>query len=281
LLRSPRRPVARSDIAALEDEDARENWEVMLEFRDRLLAAPTLEGAYLALVRGDAGRTPPLFLNQLTQVILRNALDGQEDPYLLRSAELLFRLQRVTVHEGALLIADAEVIEQHEDDRGASPLIPMFAGPAVTELDIMDESNAETYFERSDAFDMVLGLSGGPASRGPLARALELWIGHLLGAKVSIEPLARAEDQDWAWFVGLDAEATRIGNALWQGEEVEDPDRIIGIFRLTFEETEMVRPEVLGRTVWLFLAIDPDRMLRLKPQNLITGLPLRSLAETS
>ena len=55
--------------------------QLMIAFRDHLLRAPTLEAAYLDLVRRGLGGTPPLFLNQLVHVILRNALDGCEDAY--------------------------------------------------------------------------------------------------------------------------------------------------------------------------------------------------------
>src|ERR1700731_3693599 len=48
LLADPRRPVDAADIKAIADPDARENWELMLGFRDHLLAHPTLEAAYLA-----------------------------------------------------------------------------------------------------------------------------------------------------------------------------------------------------------------------------------------
>src|SRR3954463_5522712 len=44
-------PVSKVDFAALEDADARENWTFMTTFRDRLVAAPSLEAAYLALAR--------------------------------------------------------------------------------------------------------------------------------------------------------------------------------------------------------------------------------------
>ncbi|WP_204267368.1 DUF6352 family protein, partial [Escherichia coli] len=80
-----------SDLTAIEDPDARENWELMIAFRDQLLRHGTLEAAYLDLVRRGVGRTPPLFLNQLVHVILRNILDGCEDPVLLRAAEVMFR----------------------------------------------------------------------------------------------------------------------------------------------------------------------------------------------
>lgn len=276
LMHHPRRPVAAAEIAALADADARENWELMLVFRDQLLAAPSLEAAYVSLAR-DPGKTPPLFMNQLAQVVLRNALDGESDPFVLRAAELFYRPQRVTVHEGSVLLADAEAIELHEQNRHASPLLAMLGGPAVTELDVLRADSMDRYFERSDAFDMVLDMSGGDGRQG-LAKAMQAWVRHLLGTAARIEPVERMEDEDFAWFVGLDAEATRIGNALWSGGEADGErlNRVLALFRLTFTDPHEVLPELGARPVWLILAMDPGRMVRMKPQNLIAGLPLRA-----
>ncbi|WP_163264485.1 DUF6352 family protein [Chelativorans alearense] len=275
LMHHPRRPVAREEIAAMDDADARENWTFMIDFRDLLLSAPTLEAAYLTLARGSAAKTPPLFMNQLAQVVLRNALDGEQDPYVLRAAELFFRPQRVTFHDGTVLLADAESVELHEENRHASPLLNMLGGPAVTELDILDEANAAGYFARSDAFDMVLNLGGSGRARRGLAMAMTAWIRHLLAVEVEIEPVERIEDENWTWFVGLDAEATRIGNALWNGREVEAEaaERIIALFRLRFKDIREAPPEVGTHPIWLVLAMTPDRTIRMKPQNLIAGLP--------
>ena len=88
LMDAPRRLVTPAEIAAIEDPDARQNWDLMIAFRDRLLAAPTVEAAYLSLIRNGVGQTPPLFINQLVHLILRNALDGCTDAYMLRAAEL-------------------------------------------------------------------------------------------------------------------------------------------------------------------------------------------------
>lgn len=284
LMHHPRRPVAKQEIAALEDSDAHENWEFMLAFRDHLLATPSLEAAYLSFVRGSLTNTPPLFINQLAQVVLRNALDGADNPWVLRTAELFYRPQRVTFHDGAMLLADAETIDLHEQDRHASPLFNLLGGPAVTEIEILGEANAESYFNRSDAFDMVLNLGDvdSPARRG-LATAMAIWIRHLLAVDVKIEPVARIEDEIWTWFVGLDAEATRIGNALWTGDELDMDamERILALFRLTFCDVGEVQPNVGAKPVWLIMAMTPDRMIRLKPQNLIAGLPLRITAPSN
>jgi hypothetical protein len=282
LMHHPRRPVAGTEIAALADADARENWQFIIAFRDRLLAAPSLEAAYLELAR-NPGATPLLFLQQLAQVVLRNALEGATDPFVLRAAELFYRPQRVTFHEGSVLLADSEAIELHERDRHASPLLAMLGGPAVTDLQVLDGANADAYFDRSDAFDMVLNLTGiGPARHG-LAAAMSAWIQHLLGVEVRIEPVERMEDEAWSWFVGLDAEATRIGNALWNGSEPEGDalSRVLALFRLDFADSREVLPAVGARPVWLILAMTADRMVRMKPQNLVTGLPLRAAAPPS
>lgn len=284
LLLAPRRAVDPAEIAGLADPDARENWDLMLAFRDALVAAPSLEAAYLDLVRsGAAGRTPPLFVNQLTQVILRNALDGCEDAFTLRAGELFFRPQRASVHEGALLLADAETVELREEKSRSTPLLAMFADPVETELDVLDEDNADTYGHRNEAFDLVLSLAGGVQSRAGLGRVIEAWIGHLLGVGVIVTPIARVDESDWAWFVGLDAEATRVGNQLWRGEDADEEAlaRIIAIFELRFADPNEALPQIGARPVYLFLGQTRDRLVRLKPQNLITGMPLRTPAQAS
>jgi hypothetical protein len=283
LLAAPRRPVPAAEIAAMADADARENWELMLAFRDRLVAARTVEAAYVDLVRAGAPGMAPVFLNQLVHLILRNALDACEDPYVLRAAEMFFRPQRVSFQDGAALLADAEVIEAHEGGAGRSPLVAMLGKEPEASLDVLDDANAWTYWSRSDAFTMALNLGSNPRSRDGLARVIEVWVRHLLNEDVAVEPAAAIEDRDWRWFVGLDAEATRIGNALWGGEPVE-PDvqaRILALFRLRFADASRIDTRAAGHPVYLILAMTPDRMLRLKPQNLIVGLPLATGARAA
>ena len=273
LLRAPRRRVAPGEIAAIADADARENWTQMLALRDRLLAAGTVERAYRALVREGMAGVPPLFVDQLAALALRNALDGCEDPWTLRAAELFFVPQRASFHDGALLLASAEVVEDAERARHAAPLAAMFDGrPPVAELDVLTDETAPSYWSRSDAFAMAFNLTQSK-SREALARAIEAWVGHLRGAAVRVEPLARIADEDWRWFVGLDAEGTRIGNAIWRGDT---PDagtlgRVLALFRLSYRKNP---PASLGgRPVYLILAMAKDRLVRLKPQNLVAGLP--------
>jgi len=286
LLADPLRPVSGADIAALADADARENWSFMMSFRDRLMAAASLEAVYVALARKGAGDLPPIFLSQLCHLILRNALEGCEDPYMLRAAELFYRSQLAALHDGALLLADAEVIEaeQHaRHDMHSSPLTAMLQPKAFGEMDVMDDDNAWTYWSRSDAHAMAMNLGGNAKARAGLCRVIEGWIGHLLGITVDVETIASIEDRDWRWFIGLDSEATRIGNALWRGERLEDnvAERIVALMRLNFEDARMVDERVGNKPVYLILAMGADKVVRLKPQNLIAGLPLAATANVA
>jgi hypothetical protein len=282
LLADPRMTIAASDIAAIADADARENWHMLIAFRDHLLRHKTLEAAYVDLVRHGVGKTPPLFVNQLVHVILRNALDGVEDARVLRAAEIFFRTQRVTQHEGALLAADEEVISGG-GPAPVSPLVSMLGLPAQAEIDILNDDNAETYWERSDRFDMALDLTGGRQGLVALAEAMRLWIAHLLGLAVTIEPLTELRDAPLSWYVGLDADATRIGDMMWNGEELDETSqaRVVGLFRLAFRDAAVMLDKVKGEPAYLILAMNADKLIRLKPQNLVTGLPVKHLEAVS
>jgi hypothetical protein len=286
LLADPLRPIAKADIAALADADARENWTFMINFRDRLIAATSLEAVYVTLARKGAADLPPIFLSQLCHLILRNALEGCDDPYTLRAAELFYRSQQTTVHDGTLLLADAEVIEaqQHAQfDMHSSPLTAMLQPKAFGEMDVMDDENAWTYWSRSDAHAMVMNIGGNPKARAGLCRVIERWVAHLLGVAVKVETVVSIEDRDWRWFVGLDSEGTRIGNALWNGTALDGSaaERIVALMRLDIEDARLVDKRVGNKPVYLILAMGADRVVRLKPQNLIAGLPLASTANVA
>jgi len=277
LLARPRREVAAAEVAAIKDADARENWQVMLAFRDHLMRHRTLEAAYVDLMRRGV-RAPHLFVNQLVHVILRNALDGCEDPYVLRAGELFFRPQRVTLHEGSLIAADEETISGGRDTP-ASPLVSMLGIPPEAEIDVMNDDNAEHYFAHSDSFHVALDLTAGRRGLVALGEVITRWVKHLDAVDVDVEPFAETRDANLAWYVGLDAEGTKIGDVLWNGEELDDATRgrVVGLYRLRFRDPDVALDKVRGEAVYLILAMDADKMLRVKPQNLITGLPIKHL----
>jgi hypothetical protein len=276
LLAQPRRPVTKEDLAAMADADARENWGLMIAFRDRLVKHRTLEAAYVDLVRNGTGSTPPLFLNQLVHVILRSALDGCEDPMVLRAAEIFFRPQRLTLHEGSLIAADEETISG-TGAMPASPLVSMLGIPAQAEIDVLNDENAHLYWEHSDLFHTAIDLTAGKPGLAAFATVIERWIAHVIAIDVSVEPLTEMRDVDLKWYVGLDAEATRIGNALWNGEALGEASlsQVVGLFRLTIRDPHIVLEKVGSEPVYLILAMSQDKVIRMKPQNLIAGLPVR------
>jgi hypothetical protein len=282
LLADPRMPVSASDIAAIVDSDARENWQLLIDFRDHLLTHETLEGAFVALARNGAGKIPPLFVNQLVHVILRNALDGVENAQVLRAAELFFRTQRITLHDGSLIAADEETIGG-VNTVPITPLVSMLGISPEAEIDVINDDNADSYWARSDQFDMALDLTAGRGGLEALAQAMQRWIAHVLGVEVTIEALAQLHDVNLAWYVGLDADATKIGDMLWHGEDIDEATmaRVVGLFRLSFRDPALMLDKVRGEPVYLILTMTPDKTIRMKPQNLLTGLPVRHLEAVS
>ena len=276
LLRDPRQSVVSSQIAAIADIDARENWGVLLDWRDRLLRHRTLEAAYLRIVR-DRNQVPHLFLNQLVHLILRNVLDRCDDAFVLRAAELFFRPQRLTLQDGSLLAADEETVSGITKGP-VSPLISMLGLPAEANIDVLSEQNSSAYWERSDRFDMALDLTAGRRGLAALGEVICRWVAHLLALEVQVEPLTEMRDVAFPWYVGLDSAGTRIGDMLWNREDLESADRLqtVGLYRLTFRESSAILDKLRGEPVYLIAAMTPDKVLRLKPQNLITGLPLKS-----
>jgi Family of unknown function (DUF6352) len=278
MLADPRRFVGANEIAAIVDSDARENWQFVLSFRDLLLCHPTLEAAYLSLVRSGSNSLPPLFVNQLIHVILRNALDGCDDPFVLRAAELFFRPQRILPHEHSLLLGDEEVVGGLSPTPGLS-LMSMLGAPIDAQVDVLGEANADSYWQRSDQFDMVLDLTGG--SRGPvaLAQVMMHWVALLLGIDVVIEPLKELRDAKLTWYVGLDAEATKIGDRLWRGDALDErtEGHVLALFRVSFADAGLVADDLREEPIYLITAVTPDQKVRIKPQNLLMGLPIKHL----
>lgn len=277
MLAQPLRAVAPAELA-LADPDAAENWAAFLAFRDRVVAQPSLEAAWLALYRGGVAGVPPLLLQMLTHLVAWAALDGEADAFAWRAAECLYRPQRAAIRQGALLLADEEVLDR--DRYGPlGRLLGEAGAPAATTLDVLSDANAPGYPARSDAHDLALDIAEGrPGQRG-LAQALERFIGHVLGESVAITAVPVIGGA--SWILGLDAEASRIGNALWRGEEVPQADlaRILWLGELRFRDASRVLPRVRGGTVVLALAMDAAGRLRLKPQNLALGLPLLDAEE--
>ena len=282
LMKDPRAEVEEKDLAALDDADTRDNYRTVLKFRDRLLEAGTVEGCYRGLFKGPID-VPPLFIGQLAHVILRNVLDGCDDPLRLRAAEVFFREQKATLRDGHALLADLETVEMHAAGSrygSVGRLIVEVQGElGAVDLDVLDRANAALYWERESRHDTVVSVTYGRPALDALARVMEAWLGHFLDLKAAITPIRKIEESRWAWHVGLDVESTALLNELWAGSEVDAGRmrRILALFRLDLEAAAL-RQEVAGRAIYLALSATEEGVVRMKPQNLLLNLPLHEAA---
>jgi hypothetical protein len=203
------------------------------------------------------------------------------DPMQARVAEMLFRPQKIAVRDdGAVMAADELTVEMHSTTGGFGSLGELLqqnrVPPRTVDLDVLDEANAPTYWERDERRDLAISLNRGRPALAALCRVLERWIAHFLGVVVTIEPKSEIDDERWAWHVGLDAEASGLLNDLYNRVDVdaERMGRLLCLFELRFTNPADMRPGIAGRPVYLAMAMDPQSRLKLKPQNLLLNLPL-------
>jgi hypothetical protein len=253
---------------------------VWLRFRDRITAGPSLESAYIALFR-EGVDVPPLFVHQLTQILLRHVLGVAADAIEARAAEMLFRAQKIAVTaDGGVMAADAETVERFASTGGfgsLGELLQKNRTPLRTvDLDTLDSANKETYWERDERHDLAISLNRGRPALDALCRVLEKWIAHMVGVVVTIRPQREIDDKRWVWHVGLDAEASSLLNDLYNRVEIDDArmGRLLCLFELQFAQPGDMRPAIAGRPVYLAMAMDANGWLKLKPQNLLLNLPL-------
>lgn len=284
LMADPFRAVTEEEIARIADADAADNYRAVLALRDALTAAGTIEGAYIALVRRPDPRLPPVFLDQLVHLIVRNMLRATDDPMRVRAGELFFREQRVSTDDGRIMLADEEIVDMKAKqglETGLGQLLAETGTPMRSiSLDVLGRENAHIYWDRSDRFDTVIDFRFEQPAPDAFARVIEAWLWHLAGIEVKVQPRPRIDDDDWRWHIGLDRDATRILNALYEGRGMasDDAASIIALFRMHIVDDHQVLDRVKGRPIYLGLATTTDKRLKVKPQNLLTNLPLKTSA---
>jgi len=284
LMDEPRRDPPASALETVEDADARENYRVLLAFLGRMKRAASLESCYLEIFSGGDVAVPPLFIDQLAQIIVRNVLEGCEDALEPRAAELFFREQRASTDGGAVMLADLETVEMHATGGSLGSLgrliVESQAPLARVDLDVLDTENAHIYWMRDQRHDLVISMNFGRAANQAFCRVIEKWILHFFGVAVSVRPLRAIEDRAWAWHIGLDSDSTAMLNALWGGEEIEPGTlrRMLALFRLDFEDPAAMRADIAGKPLYMALSMNENGVVRMKPQNLLLNLPLASPA---
>ena len=281
LLEQPRRDIAPDELSALRDPDAAENYAVWARFRQRLLAKPTLEASYLALFQGQGVDVPPLLVQQLTQVLLRHILGSSATALQVRMAEMLFRPQSISVQEdGSVMAADRETVDRFATTGGFGSLGELLQQGGATlrtiDLDVLHAENADAYWARSESFDWVVCMNRGEPALDALCTVLRQWIAHFWGVGVRIQTVTDIDDENWVWHTGLDAQSSAILNALYVGQDVasEQMQRMMCLFKLDFERPQDMRADLQGKPVYLGMAVDANKCLQLKPQNLLINLPL-------
>ncbi len=280
LLSSPRDAVAQAEIDGIADVDARENYGVWLRFRERLTADASIEGAYVGMFK-DGVDVAPVFVRQLTEILVRHILGDAPDPLEARAAEMLFRPQKIAVTEqGAVMAADLATVELYASTGGfgsLGELLQQNRTPLRTvDLDTLDASNADRYWDRDERHDLAVSLNRGQPALDRLCRVLEKWIAHFLGVAVTIQSTSAIDDERWVWHVGLDAEASSVLNDLYNRGDIDDDrmERLLCLFELSFKNPADMRPAIAGRPVYMAMSMDEEGRLRLKPQNLLLNLPL-------
>jgi hypothetical protein len=142
-------------------------------------------------------------------------------------------------------------------------------------LDVMTEENQEEYWARSDRFDMAGDFRFTQPLQDAFARVIESWVEHFTGIGVRVQPMQSIRDERWSWHIGLDTTATGILNRLYAGEAVpeEETGRMMALFRLESLDRSAFIPAMRGKPVYLGLAMTQQRLLKMKPQNLLVNLP--------
>ena len=301
LLALPSGPVTPADLQKVQDQDARDSYQLFLRFRDGLLAAGTLEAYYLGLFARDGTGVitiPPLFIDLLAQAIVHNLLHDSQDAYEVRAGEILFRPQRISTQDGQVLSGDREVIDMFNETGGLGDfgrfLAESKAPLRTVSLQVLGDANASDYWQLADrhaflldlthevttdlSHGLVLKMTRARSGLKALAGVLQKWVRHFLGIGVVIRPLQKIDDEAWRWHLGLDTEATALLNDLYEGRDVatERLSRLVSLFRLDFEDPQEMRADVAGKPVYLGLMMNAGGVLRIKPQNLLVNLPLRA-----
>ena len=282
LMDEPRRDPPAAALQAIEDADARDNYRILLAFLGRLKRAASLESCYLGIFSGGEVAVPPLFIDQLAQIIVRGILEGCDDALEPRAGELFFREQKASTDDGAVMLADLETVEMHASGSSLGSLgrliVESQAQLATVNLEVLDTENAQAYWLRDQRHDFVISMNFGRAANKAFCRVMEKWIRHFFGVAVSIKPLRSVEDHGWAWHIGLDSESTAMLNGLWRGEEIEPGTlrRMLALFRLDFEDPASMRADLAGKPVYMALSMNENGVVRMKPQNLLLNLPLAS-----
>ncbi len=255
---APLQKISPTELAAINDADARENYSFFLRMQTDLLAAGSLEAYYLQLIRSAAVDVPQEVMDALVENITLRMMDATTSPIVDKNiavqyaaAEWLYKRQAVHLEDGRVM---------HDAPRDS-----------VTEpLDLSHGMANEL------SHGLIFRLSNANSGLKALSQVLEKWIKHMLQIDVTIKHVAKVDDPAWRWHIGLEATSTDLLNDLYLGNDVpkERLESLVSLFKLEFKNANQMQADVAGKPVYLGLAMDVNGFVKIKPQNLLLNLPI-------
>ena len=89
------------------------------------------------------------------------------------------------------------------------------------ELDLrLQDTVVQLYWPQNEKFYTLLDLTF-PRPVIDACRILELWSQHLIGAKVSVQPVQKIAAERWLWHIGLNTKASGLTNDLCDSKGAE------------------------------------------------------------
>jgi hypothetical protein len=192
----------------------------------------------------------------------------------------MFREQKVSLQDASIMSADTDTV----NFKLLGENTPSFAlnkdktlpKSNEIELDVLNDKNAELYWDRSDKYDTVVDLQVWGQVNAALCRVLELWVKHFFQAIVKIHPLEEIKEEKWIWHIGLDQDSTYLLNDLYSGNPVSEErnKRLISLYKMEILNDNLLQKEFSGRPIYMGMSMNSDNLIRLKPQNILMNLPL-------
>ena len=264
----PLRAVTASELAAIEDADARENYAFYQRLQTEAQAAGGLKAYYWQLIQGEVSVVPLEVMDVMVEVLTNDMLDASVEANLERQApEKNIAIQYAAAEwfykRQAVHLEDGRVVHDPARDSVREPLD--LSHGMVNEL----------------SHGLLFRLSNANSGLKALTQVLEKWVTYMLADRleleVTIKSMPKVDDAAWRWHIGLEATSTAILNDLYVSNEVS-PERLgqlISLFKLEFKNPALVQADVAGKPVYLGLAMDANGHVKIKPHNLLLNLPLK------
>jgi hypothetical protein len=263
------RTIGSSDLTAIEDADARENYAFYQRLQTEALAAGGLKAYYWQLIQSEVALVPPEVMDTIAEQLTNHMLDASveanverqspEKNIAIQYAAAEWFYQRQAVH-----LEDGRVVHDVARDSVRDPLD--LSHGMVNEL----------------SHGLLFRLSNANSGLKALSQVLEKWVAYMLDIEVTVKSLAKVDDAAWRWHIGLEATSTGVLNDLYLGNDVS-PERLgqlVSLFKLEFKHPSQLQADMKqgreGKPIYLGLAMDTNGFVKIKPQNLLLNLPIQS-----